>query len=133
MELHFLILLLIFVVKHVVADYYLQVPYMYENKGKDIGWCRPLADHSGVHAVFTWLIAFVYVASMTDAPLIAVLAASVFAVFDFVTHFVTDRWKATQTTDPLQEWSWRALGIDQGIHQAVGVIITYFMVANYYA
>lgn len=132
MELHFLILLLIFVVKHVVADYYLQVPYMYENKGKATGWVKPLVDHSAIHAIFTWLIAFVYVASMTDAPFVAVLAASVFAGFDFVTHFVTDRWKATQKTDPSQEWFWISLGIDQGIHQAVGVMITYFMVVNYY-
>lgn len=51
-----LFLLLAFQVKRLLADYYLQFPYMYENKGKKKGWVEPLLHHAFIHGIFTLLI-----------------------------------------------------------------------------
>jgi len=132
MELHFLLLLLAFQAKHLIADYYLQFPYMYENKGKKENWIEPLFDHSLIHALSTFLIIFLY---MLYAGLpykvgggIAVIITFGLSIFDFVTHFITDRWKATRKTDPSQSWFWQSLGIDQMIHHTIGIIIAYCLI-----
>jgi len=115
-----LILLLAFQAKHLIADYYLQFPYMYENKGKEKGWLGPLFDHAGIHAAFTfWIVLFLTTTSLW-------IAFSVF-IFDFTTHFITDRWKATRKTDPSQSWFWQSLGIDQMIHHTVGILIIWWI------
>ncbi len=102
MTLEILILLLAFQAKHLIADYYLQFPYMYENKGKAVDWVKPLFDHAGIHSVFTfWIVFFT-----TISPWIALLAL----VFDFVTHFVTDRIKAIQPEGPDTKRFWTNLG-----------------------
>jgi hypothetical protein len=129
---HFLILALLFQVKHLIADYYLQFPYMYENKGKDQGWIEPLFDHVTIHAAGTLIIIFSYFVIQNIpskiGPEMAVLWTMGLVVFDFITHFITDRWKATQKTDPSQSWFWQSLGIDQMIHHSVGIIIIYIAI-----
>lgn len=51
-----LLLVVAFKIKHFVADYPLQTPYML-GKFKARGWVRPLAAHAGVHAGLTAAIA----------------------------------------------------------------------------
>jgi hypothetical protein len=114
-----LILLIVFQLKHLIADYYLQTPRMYENKGKEYGWFWPLAEHSIVHASFTIVI----VGAFTGSPLITFYAF----MFDLITHFVTDRWKATQPEGPDTKKFWTNLGWDQLAHHIVGIIIVYFI------
>lgn len=120
----FFILLIIFQIKHLIADYYLQYPYMYENKGKPKDWAWPLFEHSSMHGGFTLGIIASYMALFTitlgsDVILIAVGLAT----FDLVTHFCIDRWKATRKGGPDTKEFWVNLGIDQSLHHIVGIII----------
>jgi len=126
MTLDALILLLVFQIKHLLADYYLQFPYMYENKGKPTGWVEPLLDHAGVHAIFTAIIIGVYfdIYDVSNTLDHNILFFSII-VFDFVTHFITDRWKATRGRTPNESKFWTALGIDQMVHHTVGILIVF--------
>ena len=117
MSIDILILLVAFQLKHLVADYYLQFPYMYENKGKPTGWVMPLVHHSEVHAAFTLFIIGLYAEGIM-IPLAAML-------FDFTTHFITDRWKAIKKDGPDTSAFWYSLGIDQMVHHIVGILIIF--------
>jgi len=119
------VLLIVFQFKHLIADYYLQFPYMYLNKGQKTGWFYPLLHHSMVHAFFTMVILFVYFIFIdVGMPLIIFYLG----VFDLITHFITDRWKATRGKTPDQPKFWTNLGIDQMIHHVVGIIIVFVAV-----
>lgn len=129
MTIEVLILLLAFQVKHFLADYPFQHRYMYENKGKPTGWIVPLADHATVHALITIIIVILYLLSKTPGILAgsALYYIAITALFDFVTHFVIDRWKATRKGGPDTSGFWINLGIDQGLHHTVGILIIYFI------
>jgi hypothetical protein len=101
--------LVIFLVKHLVADFFLQTTWMVNGKEQPEGWLWPLTAHVAVHAVSTGLI-------------FAVLAPAYvwMAVVDFAIHFAVDRAKGllnrffgynTTTTG-----FWWLLGIDQTLH-----------------
>lgn len=79
------ILLIIFQLKHFLADYPLQGKYML-GKFKDKGWILPLGAHCLVHALFTYIIAICY-----TTQTISIIAA----VADFIIHFAMDRVKAS--------------------------------------
>ena len=127
-----LILLLMFQIKHLIADYYLQFPYMYENKGKKTNWIEPLSNHAGVHALGTLFIVLPYFIYTGIPDKISGTIAGFYILgimmFDFVTHFITDRWKATRKQDPSQKQFWKSLGIDQMIHHIVGILIIWYIV-----
>ena len=96
---------------------------MYENKGKDTGWINSLFDHSIMHAMFTFLILTIFSIIKNIPPESNIIWIWILTLFDFSTHFVTDRWKATRKTDPSQSRFWKSLGIDQMIHHIVGIFI----------
>jgi hypothetical protein len=81
-----LLLIVIYQIKHFLADYPLQTPYML-GKFKDKGWVQPLATHCAVHSLFTIVIASMYAG--------VGLLASCLALFDFTAHFIMDRIKAS--------------------------------------
>jgi len=87
-------LLVLYQVKHFLADYPLQTPWML-GKFKD-GWAflGPLAAHAGVHAVCTLIIALCF------NPRYFWLAG-----VDFILHFLMDRIKAR----PNYMGRWKAL------------------------
>ncbi len=121
------ILLVIFQIKHFIADYPLQFPYMYENKGKRFGWILPLSDHAAVHGLFTLLILVgLSVFSVISTPVLLIAALG---TMDYVTHFAIDRWKATRGVGPDTSAFWMHLGIDQMLHHLVGIIIIYAVVS----
>ncbi|MCK5536019.1 MAG: DUF3307 domain-containing protein [Bacteroidales bacterium] len=118
-----LLLLLALQLKHLIADYYLQFQYMYENKGKEKGWFFPLFEHSGVHAGFTFIILWVLgIFRIIDIEIETVIVLS---LFDWSTHFAIDRWKATQKDGPDTDKFWQYLGIDQMLHHIVGILIVW--------
>jgi hypothetical protein len=125
MEYNILILLIVFQIKHLIADYYFQFPYMYENKGKETGWFKPLFDHALVHAAGTLFILGAYnlIRCPDDTNIITLLMPFFLSAFDLVTHFITDRWKATRGRSPNESKFWTDLGIDQMIHHIVGILI----------
>lgn len=97
-----------FVFKHLLADYVLQTAHMAEAKGAAVGWAKPLAIHSAIHAIGTLLV-------------VLPLAASFWwlAILDFLLHGTIDRAKAILTTGwrPNERRFWIAFGIDQSAHQ----------------
>ena len=131
------VLLILFQIKHFIADYPLQTPYML-GKFKDKGWVLPLLAHVGVHAGFTFLIV---------VPFVGVFAALALAALDAVIHFVMDRVKAspkmlgryqaltksefpTATLEQKESNTkfWWALGLDQGVHHLTHYLIIFLVV-----
>jgi len=148
-------LLVLFQLKHWVADYPLQNEYMLQ-KFLDVGWKRPLAAHAACHAAFTAAITV-----GMGAPPFAVVLLS---IFDFSTHFLVDRFKASSKMlgrykalassefVPLKvelarlntiapeghvqidaihrklkgnKYFWWALGLDQGLHHLTHYVILF--------
>lgn len=123
MDIAVLIFLVAFQVKHLIIDFYMQTPYMYENKGKAEGWLVPLASHALEHALgtYTLLVAWhVYSGNVIPWHMNFLLVG-----FDFITHFCIDRWKATQKDTPQEKRFWTNLGWDQFGHHVVGLFIVY--------
>lgn len=117
------ILLVIFQVKHFVADYPLQTSYMLGKFKPFPQFICPLAAHAGVHAAFTVIIAVAY----QRYDLVVSLA-----LLDFTTHFAIDRLKASPALlgrfKPDQKQFWWALGFDQMAHQFVMLLCALILV-----
>ncbi len=126
------LLLLAFQFKHLIADYYLQFPYMYENKGKPTGWILPLTNHAIIHTIGTMLIVGTYLIVFKETrPTIDINIIILFAaLFDFTTHFITDRIKAIQPEGPDTKRFWTNLGWDQLTHHTTGIIIIFYITCN---
>lgn len=82
--LNIFVLLIIFQFKHFLADYPLQGKYMLGKFADGWKWVLPLSAHAGVHFLFTLMIC------LFVRPQYWWLA-----LFDFGTHFVMDRIKAS--------------------------------------
>lgn len=121
METTVIILLVLFQIKHFVADYPLQNAYML-GKFKLVGWERPLAAHAAVHALFTFAIALFF------NPILALPLA----IFDFAIHGFVDRLKAHPELGgrfkPEQPQFWWALGADQTMHHLTHYAIIFLIV-----
>ena len=116
-------LLLVFQVKHFVADYLLQNNYMLGKFKTGIDWVLPLAAHAGVHTLCTLCI---LVALNQPVLLIWILP------IDFCSHFIIDRVKASPYLlgrwKPNQSTFWTVLGMDQMLHHVVHYFIIYMIV-----
>lgn len=89
-----IVLLVVYQLKHFLADYPLQGPYMLKKFLGGWDWVKPLAAHAGVHAVFTFVVAGVYLA-IQNPGIYIILPALGLAAFDFTVHFCMDRLKAS--------------------------------------
>lgn len=87
----FLILAVIYQVKHFLCDFPLQTSYML-GKFKREGWLLPLCLHAFVHAVGTALIVGAYVATTRHPVRELVIWAP---LLDFLVHATMDRIKAS--------------------------------------
>lgn len=81
-----LFLLVVYQLKHFLADYIFQTEYMLGKFKTGWDWVKPLAAHCLVHGLFTWLIVY----ACTLDP---IKAYHLFYV-DFIVHFIMDRIKA---------------------------------------
>ncbi|MGZ8415594.1 MAG: DUF3307 domain-containing protein [Methyloceanibacter sp.] len=104
--------------KHAVADFYLQTPYQYLNKGK---YGHPGGFiHAGIHTALTPLV---YLVLLPGSLLIAVGLA----LGEFVLHYHID-WLKEQATHR-NGWTtsdrgfWFALGTDQLVHGLTYLLI----------
>jgi hypothetical protein len=80
-------LLVVYQLKHFIADFPLQGEYMLRKFHADWRvWVPALSAHAGVHAIFTLFIAGYLVGGFLPFAL---------AAFDFVMHFTMDRVKAS--------------------------------------
>ena len=111
-------LLVLFQLKHFLADYPLQTTYML-GKMQATGWIRPLATHAAVHACITAIIVLWYFI-LLGQPMLALIFAPLLAIADFIIHFIVDRLKASPSLggrfNPTQPYFWWALGADQMAH-----------------
>jgi hypothetical protein len=116
-------LLVAFQAKHFLADYPLQGRYML-GKFNERGWVLPLASHAAVHAVGTFVIAWLF-----GAPW---LAAVLLALLDGCIHFAVDRVKASPKL--LGRWNtdrpyfWWVLGGDQMAHHLTHYALIWLLV-----
>jgi hypothetical protein len=114
----------VLLVKHAVADFYLQTPYQYLNKGI-YGHPGGLL-HSGIHVALTPLVYLVIVPG-------SLLLAGALALGEFVVHYHVD-WLKEQITNrnglTAQDRAfWYALGTDQLIHGLSYLAIVALLIA----
>jgi hypothetical protein len=114
----------VLMIKHMVADFYLQTPYQYLNKGT---YGHPGGMiHAAIHVALTPLVYLVLV------PGSLLLAGSI-ALGEFLVHYHVDwlkeqvlrRNELTMQTPGF----WHALGIDQLIHGLTYLVIVAVLVA----
>ena len=104
--------------KHTLADFFLQSPYQYMNKGV-YGHPGGLI-HAAIHAALTTLV---YLALTPPTLLLALLIPAA----EFIVHYHID-W-AKERIGKLGRWTtedpefWRALGVDQLAHNLTYVLI----------
>lgn len=105
-----LILLTLLGIKHLIVDFFLQPPLMWQNKGTYGHFGGIL--HSGLHAIVTFFILFYFILN----PLIVLTATFV----EFLIHYHMDWfkmwWNKKKGYTPQTEEFWEWLGIDQFIH-----------------
>lgn len=120
------LLLVVFQVKHFLADFPLQGRYMLGKFKTGTEWILPLALHSMVHMTFTYWIVFLFTKDVKLSMAIGFL--------DFCVHFLVDRIKASPHLlgrfKPEQPYFWWALGADQMAHHLTHYLIIYFMVTK---
>jgi hypothetical protein len=108
----------VLMMKHTAADFFLQTPYQYCNKGI---YGHPGGFlHAGIHVALTPLVYLVI------APASLLLAASI-ALGEFIVHYHID-WAKEQITrragyTPQTPRFWHALGVDQLLHGLTYLVI----------
>ena len=127
-------LLVLFQIKHFLADFPLQNEYMLGKFKNGREFILPLVAHCGVHAVFTFGIALTFTS--------AVSFSIVLALFDFAVHFTMDRLKAgkkylgrfkpltaqeypeaTAVQKKHNKFFWWSIGFDQMVHHLTHYVI----------
>lgn len=124
------LLIVLFQIKHFIADYPLQGKYML-GKFRETGWVKPLAAHAGVHAFFTYAIVG-YLLIWFEKPGFTWMLFALPA-FDFITHFTMDRIKASPNLlgrfkDMYDYKFWWCLGFDQLFHHFSDLFIVYVLI-----
>jgi len=108
----------VLMLKHAAADFFLQTPFQYCNKGI---YGHPGGFlHAGIHVALTPLV------YLLIAPASLLLAAAI-ALGEFVVHYHID-WTKEQITrragyTPRTPRFWHALGIDQLLHGLTYLVI----------
>lgn len=112
-------ILVAFIVKHLLCDFPLQVPFMFMNKGK-YGHLGGIS-HAAVHGLGTWLIQIAFIGN-PFAPLFLI---------DALIHYHVD-WAKNQingkyTLQPANKYFWWLLGMDQLAHYLTYVALAVAM------
>jgi hypothetical protein len=110
------ILLALFGIKHFIADFVLQFPYMTREKG--IYLAEGGIHHAWVHSVLTFVILLFFCHSVHDMVTLSAI--------DFLLHYHIDwaKQKLNKTNTPQDRVFWLWLGLDQAMHYLtyVGII-----------
>jgi uncharacterized protein DUF3307 len=115
--------MVIFAVKHVIADFVLQTSWMATGKDAKTGWALPLLVHCVIHG------------ALATAVLLALAPRFWFlGLADFVLHFIIDRAKgfcvSTFNVTMDHQWFWWLIGIDQALHHLTGFGLAVVLAAN---
>lgn len=117
----FIALLIVFQVKHFIADFLLQNVWMLQKARPGWDFIPPLSIHCGVHML------------MTLAIVLYVDPAAWWLCFvDFVLHFTMDRIKAGphylgRWNDVRGKAFWVSFGFDQMVHHLTHMYIAWFI------
>jgi len=116
--------MVIFQVKHFLADFVFQNVYMLRKGSPSWSFVGPLSIHAGIHAFFTLAIV-----------LYANPALWALSLLDFVIHFITDRIKAGprylgRFDDIHSKAYWVVYGADQMIHHLTHILICWILVTQ---
>ena len=134
------ILLVLFQIKHFVADYLLQNKWMLGKFKQDWSFALPLLAHSGTHGLFTLVICLIINPTLWWVSII-----------DIVVHFIIDRIKASSKyfgrfkvmsakemrfadwpdrKDAVKSntYFWWALGLDQMVHHLTHYVFIFLLV-----
>jgi len=115
------ILLVIYHIKHFIADFLFQNNYMLKKILPGWDFALPLALHCAVHGVFTLLICLYYRPEMWWLSLV-----------DFGIHFFLDRFRSGprylgRYNDVNQTIFWWILGFDQLMHQLTHIWLVWLI------
>ena len=118
------LLLVLFQVKHFIADFPLQRPYMLRKGEDNWSFVVPLAMHSAVHATFSLLIILMFNTSLWWLFFV-----------DFFVHFVVDRIKSGprylgRFNDVAKSPFWISLGFDQMLHHCTNYFMIYQLMSH---
>lgn len=91
---HIFTLLVMFQLKHLLADYFWQGRYMLGKFKEDWNFIPHLVAHVAVHGAFTFMIAIGAMGMVTNSNFADPVFAFHLALFDASVHFVMDRIKA---------------------------------------
>ena len=115
--------MVVFAVKHVIADFVLQTSWMATGKDAKTGWALPLLVHCAIHGVLAIAILLVL------APRFWFLGLA-----DFALHLIIDRAKgfcvSTFRVTMDHQWFWWLIGIDQALHHLTGFGLAVVLAAN---
>lgn len=116
-----LLLMLLFQVKHLLADFVMQSEWIVRTKGQ---YGRPGGlVHAGLHAVFT---AGVLLLSPLSLGMIIVIALAEMAVHYHI-DWSKDRLLKRMKTNPTEWRYWVLTGLDQFAHQATYIAILFLV------
>jgi hypothetical protein len=115
--------MVVFAVKHVIADFVLQTSWMATGKDAKTGWALPLLVHCAIHGTLAVALLLVL------APRFWFLGLA-----DFVLHLIIDRAKgfcvSTFNVTMEHQWFWWLIGIDQALHHLTGFGLAVVLAAN---
>ena len=121
----FLEILILFQIKHFIADFPLQIDYMlFRKTSPKWDFVVPLLAHCTVHGFFTLIICLFYVPHLWWLSLV-----------DIVIHFIMDRIKSSPNmlgkyNDVSKAFFWWSLGFDQMVHHITHIYLAYYMVVG---
>jgi len=119
-----LIILVLFILKHLICDFLLQGPYQFLNKGN--------LRHPGgyIHAGINGIGTMVVLAIAIPTTILSFPGLVLLGVLEFVTHYAIDCAKininAKMKWGPLTSpYYWYSLGLDQALHWFIYTILIY--------
>jgi len=104
--------------KHIIADYYMQYPWMFKHKGT-YGHIGGLA-HAKLHGLFTLIVLLAF-----TSPLLAFLLGAIDAVLHYHIDYVKNKFWEKFPTNPSEQKYWVIHGTDQFAHG-----MTYFLIVH---
>lgn len=118
------ILLVLFQVKHYIADFPLQGEYMLHKTSPGWDFLAPLSVHCLIHAALTLVIVCWWQPALWWLALV-----------DFATHFIMDRIKSGprylgRFYDKGRASFWNVLGFDQMIHHLTSFFIIWVLISH---
>ena len=127
-----IILMVSLELKHLICDFYLQMPfeYMWKNKGRSVNWFWPLFFHSSVNAFGLLVVFVVFTYTFYQLTLDLLLTIVILSLIDLFSHFMVDRWKAIQPYNIYRTEFWINVGVDQAAHKIINISLAFYLLLD---